>query len=175
MLHRHVVALLKHRVLHVHVRPRPNDRLRRALLVEARDALRLESAFGRVENHRVLEVLVARLVERFGSFHRGLWVVARPGDVSLKALTEVHLVKVESRRCAIEADFLARLLLEVLGSCLLVPFTLSAGRVAQARDLVFNSYVRLVVHHSPIAKCLAHELFARASLGGQQTNIWIFV
>jgi hypothetical protein len=99
--------------------------------------------------------------------------VAWPRDVSLKALTKVHLVKVESRRCAIEADFLARLLLEVLGSCLLVPFTLSAGRVAQARDLVFNSNVRLVVYHSPIAKCLAHELLAGASFRGQQTNIWI--
>ena len=70
MLHRHVVALLQHRVFQVYVRPRPDDRLRRALLVEARDAFRLESTLGGVENHRVLEVLVARLVERFGSLDR---------------------------------------------------------------------------------------------------------
>lgn len=100
-------------------------------MVVAGDAFCLKAALSRVEDHRVLEVLVPGLVEGLRSLLRSrsnaLLVLARPGNVELEALTVVSLVEVEPGRCAVKAHFLAYLRLEISSARLTNPVALPTG------------------------------------------------
>ena len=78
-------------------------------MIEASLPLRLETLFARVEHHRVLQVLVARLVKSLRSAQAlvRLVVLARPRDIKLKTLAVMCLVKMEPGGGGIEADFFA--------------------------------------------------------------------
>jgi len=121
VLHRHVEALLQHRVLCVDVCPRPH--VPRSAHATPESAW-LESLLTRVEHHRVLEVLVARLVESLRPLLPAPSVLPRARHVELETLPEKGLVVVEARRGGVEADPLSRKRFVVGGSHLLGPLAL---------------------------------------------------
>ena len=91
-------------------------------MIERAQALGLKTPFSRIEDNRVLQILVSGLVESLRSiFIALLLILTRPGYIKLQTLTVVGLVKVEPGRSAIEANFLAQLLLKVAGTSLLDP------------------------------------------------------
>lgn len=175
MLHRHVVALFDHGVLVINIAAGAHHGLRAAGVVETKLTLRLEALFAGVEHHCVLQVLVARLVERARPVEAlGLLVVlARPRDIELKTLAVMGLVEMEPWGGGIEANFFANDLFIVRRSCLLLPFTIRVAGVAQTSDLVFDSKRLLILHYHLSVLSLGHNLLARVATAGQEAHVWI--
>ena len=116
MLHAHVVAFLDHRVLVGYVCAGADRHVSARLMYVAVESLVLEPPLARVEHHCVLEVLVAGLAERARAASRGsvraldrelAVVLARPWDLELEGLAVEDLVRVETRRGTVKANFLA--------------------------------------------------------------------
>lgn len=138
-------------------------------MIETTLPLRLESLFARVENHCVLQVLVARLVERSRSFEALalLTVLARPRDVELQTLSVVSLVEMEPGRGGIEANLLANHLLVVGSSCLFLPFSVRVAGLANAGDLVFDAERLLILHDHFSVFRLGNNLLPRVAVAGE--------
>ena len=169
MLHGHVERLLDHRIVKVHVTTRADDRLRAATMVEAVLALLLEATFTGVENHSVLQVLVAWLVEGTGTRTDRLAFLILTGarDVELQGLSKEHLVEVESGGGGIEADLLPSDLVVIGGTGLLVPVIIGVRSVSQAGGLVLDTDSFLVFEHHLAIGRLRYDLLARARVARQ--------
>lgn len=97
-------------------------------MIEAGLALGLETTLRCIEHHRVLKVLVPRLVKGLRSLARlfpTLLILTRSGNIEFQTLTVVSLVEVESGRSTIETYLLSYLLLVIYGTGLFNPFRLT--------------------------------------------------
>lgn len=138
-------------------------------MVETSLTLRLETLFARVKYHCVLQVLVARLVERARPVEAlGLLIVlARPRDIKLKTLAVMSLIEMEPWGGGIETNFFTNHLFIVRSSCLLLPFTIRVAGLSETSDLVFDSKSLLILHYHLSILSLGHNLLARVAIASQ--------
>ena len=106
VLHRHVEAFFDEGVVCVDVGAWSNDGLRARRVVNTRLAFGSETFFAGPKHHRVLQVLVPRLIHRLGALLHisSVLVQAWAGHLQLKALSVEDLVVIESGRCGVETD-----------------------------------------------------------------------
>ena len=176
VLHRHVEALLDHRVVRVDVGAGPNNRLRSLLVVNTRVTLRSESLLARVEDHAgVLKLLLGPWLA-----HR-LWplrilrsrvlIQARPWHLQLETLPVEDLVVVEARRGSIEAHTLARNRLVITRPRpIALPHVLI---LLHASHLIFDAKNGVFIIHVLALFTLRHDLRAFATLALQNANAGI--
>lgn len=176
MLNWHIVTFLDHWILQVTIGTGANVLLRWPQVVERSETLGLKAALGRIEHNRVLQVLVARLVESLWPLMRilGFLVLSRPRDIKFQTLTVVSLIEVEAGWSAIKPNFLAHRLLKITRTSLLDPLRFAVCWVAEAGDLILYSNLVLIVHHNFAVESLCHELLAWDSLAGEQAHIRVF-
>ena len=128
MFHRHVVALLDHRVFIRNVGSWPNVLVRTGLIDITILTLVLKATLASVEHDSILEMLVPRLTEGPWSAHpisscnlQLIIILSRSWHLQFEALSVEDLMRVETRGSAIEANLLAREGFIISGSHLLCP------------------------------------------------------
>lgn len=128
MFHRHVVALLDHRVFIGNVGSWADVLVSTGLIDITILALVLKATLASVEHDSILEMLVSRLTEGPWSAHpisscnlQLIIILSRPWHLKFQALSVEDLIRVETRRGAIETNLLAREGFIVSGSHLLSP------------------------------------------------------
>ena len=99
MFHRHVEALLDHRVLVVDVRSRSHNWMRACSLVNSLShCFGLEAFLTCVENYCILQVLISRLIESLRSlWHLLVLIKARAWHLKFQRLTIEDLIIIEAR------------------------------------------------------------------------------
>ena len=128
MFHRHVVALLDHRVFIGNVGSWADVLVSTGLIDITILTLVLKATLASVEHDSILEMLVPRLTEGPWSAHpisacnlQLIIILSRPWHLKFQALSVEDLIRVETRRGAIETNLLAREGFIVSGSHLLSP------------------------------------------------------
>jgi hypothetical protein len=128
MLHRHVIALLDHRVFIGNVGSWANVLVGTGLIDITILTLVLKATLASIEYDSVLEMLVSRLAEGSWSAHavsscnlQLIIILSRSWHLKFEALSVEDLIRVETRGSAIEANLLAREGFIVSGSHLLCP------------------------------------------------------
>ena len=128
MFHRHVVALLDHRVFIGNVGSWADVLVSTGLIDITILTLVLKATLASVEHDSILEMLVPRLTEGPWSAHavsscnlQLIIILSWPWHLKFEALSVEDLIRVETRRGAVKTNLLAREGFIVSGSHLLSP------------------------------------------------------
>jgi len=170
VLHGHVVTLLDEAVIRVDVASRPDDWLSSSSMVDARFSFGAEPFLACIEHHSILQVLVARLVHRFGASHFSLprvLVQARSRHFKLQGLAVENLVVIEARRGGVETDSLPSNGFVIARTLtVLLPYIW----VLNARYLILDTEDGILVVNVLSLLALRHNLLSLASAVAQDAD-----